>query len=87
MALQFPPFKYLHHPKLLVGNPQYADMSFLREGVLHSLYVYVSVLVAHAMADVDGKLEHVKPVLQQLLPKARVCFPVGFRFRRQVEED
>jgi len=87
MALLLLSFKYLHHPKLPVRDPQNSHLSFFGESVLHAFHVNFRILIAHAMSNVNRELEHVEPVLQELLTELRVRTSIHICFRRQVKEN
>ncbi len=70
-------FKDLHHPKLLVGNLQDANLPLFREEALHTPLVEISPFPTDRVPYVDRELEHLKPVLQKIVPELRRSLLVG----------
>ena len=75
-----------HHAELLVCNRHDTDMPFFREYFFYPFYMNLSIFHAGAMPQVYGKLEHTKPVGQDLFPEIRIYFTVFLCFRWQVEK-
>lgn len=49
--------------------------------------MYVCVLIAGAMAHVNGKLEHSETITLQIFPEECISFLLFYRLGRQIKED
>jgi len=85
-VLQCPPPEKLHHPKLFIGQGHYYYFPFWSQKTFYTHYMHISIFAAVAMADINGKLHHGKPILLQVFPKHCVIMPILFGFGRQVEK-
>lgn len=78
--------KYLHHPKLLVGDAHYAHIALGGKVIFGAVDVHFSVFAAAAMAHVNAELKHLKAVCQHFFAKSAGVFAVLFGVGREVEE-
>lgn len=80
-------FENFHHSELFISNPQDADFPLFRKKSLYALNMNIRLLMAHAVAQVDGELEHAKSVVQQLFPEAGIDPAIGILLSGKIEKD
>ena len=76
----------LHFAKLFVGNTQYPNVAIFRHERLHPLDMHLGILIAWAMPQINGKLEHREAVGHDAFAKSGVCLALLFCLRRQIEK-
>jgi hypothetical protein len=83
----FLPVKYFHHAELLVGDGENSNMTFFGQNPFYSFDVDIGVFAAWAMAEIDGKLEHVETISHDLLAEPGSYFSFLFSYNGQIEKD
>lgn len=76
-----------HHSELFIRYSHDADMPPWRKDFFYALNMYVGIFAAAAMAQVNGKLEHSKAIIHNILTKFGIYLPVLFGFGRQVKKN
>ena len=76
----------LHFSKLFVGDAQNTDVAKLGHERLYPLDMYLGILIAWAMSQINRKLEHREAVRHNALAEIGVGLTLFLRLRRQIEK-
>ena len=76
----------LHFSKLFVGDAQNTDVAKLGHERLYPLDMYLGILIAWAMSQINRKLEHCEAVSHNALAEIGVGLTLFLRLRRQIEK-
>ena len=76
----------LHFSKLFVGDAQNTDVAKLGHERLYPLDMYLGILIAWAMSQINRKLEHREAVCHDALAEIGVGLTLFLRLRRQIEK-
>ena len=71
---------------LFVRDLKYADLSGIRYGALHSLYMHLTALKARTMTSIHRILHHGKSIFQELFTKLLRISALFFRVCRQIKK-
>lgn len=83
---QFMSPEYFHHAKLLVGHTHNTHMPFGRQDFFDPADVYIGILPAAAVPQIDAELEHLEAITLYLFTEQGIVLPVLFGVSRQVEK-
>ena len=84
--MRFSAIKELNVVELLICYTQNANLAILGERVFHPFNMYVRILHASTMPQVDGELKHGEPISLQKVAKVYICFLILLRFCWKVEK-
>jgi len=78
--------KNFHHAELFIGDAHNTDVPFFGKDLFDSDNMNVRIFPAVAVTHINGKLEHLEAVFQDVFTELRVDLTLCLGFRRKVEK-
>lgn len=76
----FFPDKQFHIPKLFIGDTENSYLASGRKEAFNSFDMHIGVFPTGTVPQVNRKLKHSEPILNQFFAKIRINFPIFLCF-------